>query len=1048
MDEARLKIFCDTLENEYDSKRFLRFIIELINGVEIKSPDININADENFPGIEFYNDIGTYTDSNDETIALFSVCINTTLEARNIQRNFIRKLLENSNINGALAAFYTKDNPEKWRLSFVRLDYSFSMGKYNITITPAKRYSYLVGLGEPSHTAQKRLFPIFSGSGSRPSLDELEEAFSVEPVTEEFYRLYESKYFDLKESLDSDSKFTLNSEHFAKKLLGQIAFLYFLQKKGWLGVPHSQDWGTGRRDFMRQIFTQCANNEANFFNDYLEPLFYNALNNDRGNDSYFPELDCRIPFLNGGLFEANYDWHAKSFTIDNEFFSNIDSLGRDADGLLDIFDRYNFTISEDEPFESEIAIDPEMLGKVFENLLDRPERKKIGAFYTPREIVHYMCRECLIDYLTSRTKIDSQEIRKFITFGDILARDEIDSNILERLGEIDSLLANIKVVDPAAGSGAFLLGMLNEITHSREIISLFMNNNNRDSYSLKRDTIRDSIFACDIEPAAVDIAKLRLWLSLVIDNSDSTPRPLPNLDCNIICADSLLESFMGIKLTSETRNQGLIFGDNQDDRDMMNELTRLQNELYDESDIHKKESLRTRIQEIYDAIITRQIHLIQNTETQNIIDSYNMVKNEDSKPFLLWQMTFPRVFRDNNGFDIVIGNPPYINVEKISDRKTIYETFKTCVMRTDLYIAFIEKGCSLLANEGILSFIIPYSYTNQNYAQLSREMLINDYSIDEIVDTSNYFVFKRAVVKNIILRVSKSHNQGSTRIRTAETREDFEAGNFHEFTVNQEEFKQFNASRFRVNDFRNAITLKGKIDSESVKFGEICLCSYGARLNSKHDKSRTKKYYIHSKYEEGLKPFIEGKNIQRYHHEQSGWLKYSPDEHYNSMFPELFENEKIIFIRVVSERLRSSHDDKGLYNSHTVINCVRIDKLQKVSHPTAKKIYKLCKNFDFISQYDMKFLLAILNSKLISWYFMTFISDGIDFYPDDAKALPIIDLRKKRVNQEQIISLVNQLIESKSHNMTEDSQEIDSRLDRMIYELYGLSDSEIALIES
>ena len=918
MDNTRLKIFCDTLESGYDSKRFLRFLIELINGVKVIAPDRNINADENFPDIDHYNYIGSYKDSNGDTVALLSVCLKGSLEARTMQRNFVRKLLDNGNINGALAAFYSKDNPEKWRLSFVRLDYSFSMGKLNMSITPAKRYSYLVGLGEPSHTAQKRLFPIFQDSGSRPSLDELEEAFRVEPVTEEFYRLYESKYFDLKESLDADSNFILNSEHFAKKLLGQIAFLYFLQKKGWLGVSRSQDWGTGQRGFMRQIFTKCNHERKNFFHDYLEPLFYNALNNDRGRDSYFPELDCRIPFLNGGLFEANYDWQTKSFTIDNNFFSNIDSLGRDSDGLLDIFDRYNFTISEDEPFESEIAIDPEMLGKVFENLLDRPERKKIGAFYTPREIVHYMCNECLIDYLASRTKINDSEIRKFITFGDILTRDEIDPEILDRLDEIDSLLANIKVVDPAAGSGAFLLGMLNEIVHSRGVIAAFMKGSSPDLYAIKRDTIRASIFACDIEPAAVDIAKLRLWLSLVIDNRDSTPRPLPNLDCNIICADSLLESFMGIKLTSERKSQGLIFGDNQDDKDMLNELKQLQNELYDESNMNRKESLRRRLQEIYDAIITRQIHLIQNTETQNIMDSYDRVKYSDSKPFMLWQMTFPRVFDENNGFDIVIGNPPYINVEKISDRKTIYETFKTCVMRTDLYIAFIEKGCSLLASDGILSFIIPYSYTNQNYAQLSREMLINSYSIDEIVDTSNYFVFKRAVVKNIILRVSRRSNQGSTRIRTAETREDFEAKNFHEFTINQEDFRQFNATRFRVNDFRNAIELKAKIDSESVKFGEICLCSYGARLNSKHDKSRTKSFYLHGEYEEGLKPFTEGEKIQRYRHEQLCWLKYCPDEHYRPVFPEVFENEKIMCICVVSKRLRFSYDDKNLYNNRSL----------------------------------------------------------------------------------------------------------------------------------
>ena len=506
---------------------------------------------------------------------------------------------------------------------------------------------------------------------------------------------------------------------------------------------------------------------------------------------------------------------------------------------------------------------------------------------------------------------------------------------------------------------------------------------------------------------------------------------------------------MGLKLDEQTRaldnisenRQGTFFDD--DVKERTEKLITLQRNLYEANDPNEKKILRDQISEIYDEIIISQIDLQPDDKRDERLKFYETAKKLPSKPFLLWQMTFPRVFAENGGFDIVIGNPPYINVEKISDRKAIYDTFKTCIMRTDLYIAFIEKGCSLLAPYGTLSFIIPYSYTNQKYAQLSRKMLLDNFIVDEIVDTSNYFVFRSATVKNIILRISNKPR--FTRIRIAMNRDDFRERTFTEFAVNQDVFRELPENRFRTNDLSSANNIKQKIDAESVKMGDICLVAAGVRIHSKYDKNKKKDYYLRDEYEEGFKPFIEGRNIQRYYHERCGWLKYCPDEHYRAVFPEVFENEKIIFIRVINERLRFSYDDKGLYNSHTVINCVRIDKLRKAKHRTAEKICESCKDFDFVSQYNMKFLLGILNSRLINWYFFAFISDGLNLYPEDANQFPIIDLRKKNINQSEIINLVDKIIALKSQN--QDAQEIDSKIDRLVYELYGLNESEIAIIE-
>ncbi|GAF98108.1 unnamed protein product, partial [marine sediment metagenome] len=201
----------------------------------------------------------------------------------------------------------------------------------------------------------------------------------------------------------------VNTIDFAKKLLGQVVFLYFLQKKGWFGVERDAEWGTGTKHFLRELFDKKHGDYNNFFNDVLEHLFYDALRDDRSyNDYYYGRFNCKIPFLNGGLFDpiGGYDWVHTDILLPNELFSNQNKTKESdtGNGILDIFDRYNFTVKEDEPLEKEVAIDPEMLGKVFENLLKVKDRKSKGSYYTPREIVHYMCQQSLIKYLYTELK--------------------------------------------------------------------------------------------------------------------------------------------------------------------------------------------------------------------------------------------------------------------------------------------------------------------------------------------------------------------------------------------------------------------------------------------------------------------------------------------------------------------------------------------------------------------------------------------------------------------------------------------------------------------
>lgn len=887
MDELRKKRFTDTLTGPYDHQTFILFLKELLNDVQIVNPDRLIQPYNTFSvAISGYYHIGNFTGKNGSKIALFSVELknNKNLEnARSMQRNFVKNLLEESGFQGALVAFYTKEEPDKWRLSFVRLDYEFSQGKISKKLTPAKRYSFLVGKGEPCHTAQQQLFPIFGNENENPSIDDLESAFSVEAVTDDFFNQYKEKYLQLKDVLDNNDSFNaeaesrgFTSEQFAKKLMGQIVFLYFVQKKGWLGVGafppvltpteyknafysrgqkpkqlmpvvyslgadgnyhrngkaiinlsgedqvalskivRGNPWGSGPKDFMRQLFDIAEQRNKNYFDDFLEPLFYTGLNQNRGENAYFVPLNCRIPFLNGGLFEQldGYDWEHNDFSIPNEIFSNRETKGdREADGILDIFDRYNFTIAEDEPMEREIAIDPEMLGKVFENLLDVKDRKSKGAFYTPREIVHFMCQETLINFLANKTGIPDEDIRKFILYGEYFYDEDTRKTIyvkgengakghmeydknkdleipetifsfkknVNRLQELDDLLDNVKVADLAVGSGAFPLGMLTEIVKARTTITSYLaieKNSfdrgllyaNRSPYRLKRAAIKNSIFACDIEPSATDITKLRLWLSLVIDDQimdyqdeergyDTKPRELPNLDCNIICGNSLMDEFGGIQLITENsvlRNeshnrQGDMFDEQISVQ--LQKLIDLQSKLYDEKDHVEKDILKEEIQDIYDQIILTQINA-----NPDLVDEYFKTVNQPSKPFILWQLYFPKVFRDNGGFDIVIGNPPYIDSEEMTksmpELREVYSKRYECARGNwDLYIPFWEKGFGLLSQRGSMALITPNKWLSIKYGAALRAFLMK--YIFCICDYSNFYAFNSADVSTAVVMASK-----------------------------------------------------------------------------------------------------------------------------------------------------------------------------------------------------------------------------------------------------------------------------------------------------
>lgn len=657
-DQAK-RLVSDTFTNSFEKERFRRFIKELLNRYdETKAGNWNLQyiRDAFKPHVNRYERLGTYTTPDDEKIDILIVYLtqDSKLErARTALRDFVADHLKTDQKDSSLVAFVSPSE-EAWRFSFVKMEYEAKVnesGKVSVSqnLTPARRYSYLVGAHEQCHTAQTRFLALLQNTTDAPTLSAIEDAFSVEAVTKEFFQEYARLFSEtekaLSKSVEEDRKIQADFEakgvsavDLAKKLLGQIVFLYFIQKKGWLGVPRGKQWGDGPRNFMRGIADRAVRENQRLFDDVLEPLFYDTLATDRGHEAWCETFESRIPFLNGGLFEplAGYAWQETEINLPNSLFTNTTTAGDIiGTGILDVFDRYNFTVNESEPLEKEVAIDPEMLGKVFENLIEDNRRKGLGAFYTPREIVHYMCQESLINYLDTRVNGQTQIIRRedieaLIRQGEQAAHYEAarvgDSGSYHRhLPEavekhapaLDDALKAITVCDPAIGSGAFPVGMMTEIVRARITLTPYLNDTpERTPYYFKRHAIQNSLYGVDIDAGAVEIAKLRLWLSLVVDEDDVQQiKPLPNLDYKITIGNSL----MGVEKNLLNNAQ-------------FAQLEALKPKYFDESNRERKEGYKRQIEELIDEL----------TNGREVFD---------------FSIYFSEVFHAEPGFDVIMAFP-------------------------------------------------------------------------------------------------------------------------------------------------------------------------------------------------------------------------------------------------------------------------------------------------------------------------------------------------------------------------------------------------------
>ncbi len=643
-------------------------------------------------------------------------------------RNLIRPYLSYG-LDAALAVF---DDGTNWRLSLI-CDL-----KGDAEATGTKRFTYVFGDGKAFYKTPVQRFLDLQERADEYL--EIRKAFSVEALSDDFCDEYRKQYAEFVKFLtgkvyvkrsnkwveqmvgDPDGQFYSSFggdekmvRDYIKKMMGRIVFLYFLQSKGWLA---------GNQHYMHDLFHDASDEvKGDFLDKVLEPMFFGLLNTkpeDRDaaplvngvGVRFVPQAE-EIPYLNGGLFQQEEIDHVRSHFPAGMFQS-----------LFDFFDSYNFTIDENDPNDAEVGVDPEMLGKIFENLLE--DNKDKGAFYTPKEIVRYMCQESLIAYL--QTDIEDEEtkgnIADFVKTHDVAELGGASSELAQ---SIDQRLKDVKICDPAIGSGAFPMGLLRELYACRKSIEIFDPDNAAD---IKRHIIQNNIYGVDIEKGAVDIARLRFWLALIID--EKKPMPLPNLDFKIMQGNSLLESFMGVDLNvtskemktgKDTKKTRGVLSLGFEETDVKKTIQDLVKSYFNITD----HALRAQRRQEIDKYVKDYIKICAagNKEVQAAVEELEIPNSQ----FFLWHTYFNDVF-EKGGFDIVIGNPPYFlyQAEHAGEIPVMRKNKELNIAfggKLNAYKLFLAKAINcLVRNKGIVSYIFQNSFLADKQACNLRKAVL------------------------------------------------------------------------------------------------------------------------------------------------------------------------------------------------------------------------------------------------------------------------------------------------------------------------------------
>jgi len=927
------------LQKDYNFKENWKSILNLLFGkIDYFSTPSNPFFEED--RVKAGKQLGAIKLDDNKSLAIFEVEVDDSIridQNRKGLRDIAAKHIDQNITHGALVFFYSK-NQKDYRFTFIAKwsDIDLETGEFMKGETKPKRYTYLLGGHESCTTAAKRILELAvkKDRGALIGIIQLLDTFSVEPLKKDFFKSYKYHYNRFWQYIAENEQYRLilldaskdkkdeqkkPIRDFAKKLLGRIVFLHFLQKKTWMGCPaNTKKWEDGKKQFMQLLFDNFENKE-HFHSQCLTKLFFNTLNTKRTNNIFEIEglkgsiNGSRVPYLNGGLFDTDNPKEILSIDFPVKYFEE----------LFEFFAQYNFTIDENSPDDHEVGIDPEMLGHIFENLLE--ENREKGAFYTPKEVVEYMCKESTIQYLKNHFP-DEANVDEFVRNHQVSEYFTKSENAVNLNQKIDA----VKICDPAIGSGAFPIGILHELFDAKKFIYPYLKTNQEfNPAKVKKAIIQNSIYGVDVEKGAVDIAQLRFWLALVVD--ETKPQPLPNLDYKIMQGNSLLESFEGIDL-SETalfeepkvtivqqtmfeepkEDYGISEENRADIKQLIKDYFKVENKDQKHK-IHKaidkivlnhidkslefwenrllieiatlQEKLDNKLENLNDK--QKKIYLAKSRDVKEIDKRKKQLENRaqarikllefektDERPYFLWHLFFMDVF-EQGGFDIMIGNPPYIQLQKMGKETDILQTekFETFKRTGDIYTLFYEKGINLLKdNKGVLTYITSNTWMRTKFGEGMR----------------NFFVSKSNPIKLLNFEDTKIFPSATVEVNIMLTKKETWLNNLHAVAIKGDYLPGMS-----INDYLNKkqivltvldkeswiivekedFDIKKQIEDKGILLMDWNLDFYRGFLTGFNDaffideETREELVSIEPECEKIIKPLLRGRNIHKYNYE-------------------------------------------------------------------------------------------------------------------------------------------------------------------------------------